>query len=126
MKLTGRFKISLNPQNDEDFPAGRMTFDKEYLGDMNGVGKGQMISKRNEGDVAVYYAIEEFSGSVSGRNGSFTLLHQGQMSKSAQLLKVVIMEGSGEGNLEGISGSLAITQDEEGHTYALDYQLASA
>ena len=43
-----------------------------------------MISKRTENGTAVYYAIEEFSGSVKGKNGGFTLVHKGHMSKESQ------------------------------------------
>ena len=123
MNAKGTFDIKLSPQNDDGFPAGRMTIDKQYLGDMIGTGKGQMISKRTDGGVAVYYAIEEFSGSINGQNGSLALVHQGQMSENSQTLNIIILEGSGDGELQGISGSLAITQNENGHSYALDYQL---
>jgi hypothetical protein len=66
-----------------------MTIDKKYLGDMNGVGTGQM-------------------------------------SKNSQSLNIVILEGSGGGALLGISGSLVISQDEEGHSYELDFQFTNA
>ena len=97
--------------------------DKTYRGDVNGSGVGQMISKRTEGRAAVYYAIEEFSGSVQGKSGAFTLIHKGQMSKESQSLEVAILEGSGSGELESISGSMVIAQDANGHTYELTYEL---
>ena len=123
MSAKGTFEVDLTPQVDAGSPAGRMVMDKTYRGDMSGSGIGQMISKRTEGGAAVYYAIEEFSGSVAGKSGAFTLVHKGQMSKESQSLEVAILEGSGSGELENISGSMVIVQDANGHTYELSYEL---
>jgi hypothetical protein len=123
MSAKGSFEVNLTPQEDASSPAGRMVIDKIYLGDINGSGIGQMISKRTESGAAVYFAIEEFSGSIKGRVGAFTLIHKGYMSKESQSLEVVILEGSGTGELKTISGSMVITQDADGHTYELTYEL---
>jgi len=123
MTATGTFEVNLDPQADADFPAGRMVIDKIYSGDVSGTGKGQMISKRTDGGAAVYYAVEEVSGSVDGKNGAFTLIHKGHMTRESQTLQVEILEGSGTGELEGISGSMAITQDSNSHSYELTYEL---
>ena len=90
---------------------------------MKGSGIGQMISKRTEKGTAVYYAIEEFSGSVKGKTGRFTLVHKGHMSKGSQSLEVTILEGSGGGELQNISGSMIIVQDSNGHRYELSFTL---
>ena len=126
MSAKGTFEVDLQPQADADSPAGRMIINKTYTGDMIGSGKGQMISKSTEDGTAVYYAVEEFSGSVNGRNGAFTLIHKGQMGKETQALDVEILDGSGSGELKNICGSLAINQDSNGHTYELMYKLQGA
>ncbi len=100
-----------------------MIIDKSYRGDMSGSGKGQMISKRTESGTAIYYAIEERSGSVQGKSGAFTLIHKGHMSAESQSLDIKILEGSGSGEFENISGSMLITQDSDGHSYELVYEL---
>ncbi len=123
MIAAGTFEINLQPQADSDFPAGRMTIDKTYSGDLLGSGRGQMISKRTDGGPAVYYAVEEFSGSLNAQTGAFTLLHRGQMTKDSQSLQVDILEGSGSGAFEGISGTMDITQDSNGHTYELAFEI---
>ena len=122
MSANGAFEIDMAPQEDPGAPAGRMVLSKTYRGAMNGSGIGQMISKRTESGAAVYYAIEEFSGSVDGRSGAFTLVHQGRMTKDTQLLEVNILEGSGSGELVTITGSMRIAQDVNGHTYELRYE----
>ena len=123
MFANGTFEVDLTPQEDIGSPAGRMLIKKTYLGDMNGSGIGQMISKRTENGTAVYYAIEEFSGSVKGKTGRFTLVHKGHMSKESQSLDVTILEGSGSGELRDISGSMIIVQDANGHSYELSFTL---
>jgi len=123
MVAIGTFEVELQPQADADSPAGRMTIGKTYSGDITGSGKGQMISKRAEGGTAVYYAVEEFSGSVKGKRGAFTLIHKGHMTKESQTLDVEILEGSGSGELDNISGSMVITQDSNGHKYELVFEL---
>ena len=123
MTAKGTFEVDLQPQADAGSPAGRMVIDKTYSGDLTGTGIGQMISKRTESGAAVYFAVEEFSGSVKGRNGAFTLIHKGYMTKKSQTLDIEILEGSGSGELENISGSMTITQDSNIHTYELVYEL---
>ena len=123
MSANGTFEVDLTPQEDIGSPAGRMLIKKTYLGDMNGSGIGQMISKRTENGAAVYYAIEEFSGSVKDKIGGFTLVHNGRMSKDSQSLEITIVEGSGSGELQDISGSMLIVQDANGHRYELTFEL---
>ena len=123
MSASGTFEVELTPQEDVEATAGRMLIKKTYEGDMSGSGSGQMISKRTENGTAVYYAIEEFTGSVKGKSGGFTLLHKGRMSKESQSLEVSILEGSGSGELQSISGSMMIIQDSNGHRYELTFEL---
>ena len=123
MFASGTFEVELAPQEDLESPAGRMLVTKRYLGDMSGSGIGQMIGKRTENGAAVYYAIEEFSGSVNGRSGGFTLVHRGYMSGETQSLEVTVLEGSGSGELKNISGSMLIVQDANGHKYELTFEL---
>lgn len=123
MTATGRFAITLTPQLEDDAPAGRMLINKVYSGGIQGSGVGQMISKRTAGGAAVYSAIEEFSGTIAGKQGGFTLFHTGFMSATQQTLDITIVEGSGSGELSGICGSLTIKQENGQHYYELDYRL---
>ena len=123
MLANGTFEVDLKPQEDADFPAGRMLIAKTYFGDMEGSGTGQMISKRTAAGAAAYFAVEEFSGVVGGKSGAFTLLHNGYMDKETRSLEITILKGSGTAELESISGSMRIIQDENGHSYEMDYEL---
>lgn len=123
MLAKGPFEIKLEPQKDESAPAGRMIINKTYSGDLVGSGIGQMISKRTVSGSAVYYAIEEFVGMVNGKSGSFTLGHRGVMSKESRFLEVIILDGTGEGELNNITGSMKIIQEGGNHSYELTYEL---
>ena len=123
MTATGSFDVKMEPQKDTDAPAGRMLIRKEYSGDLVGSGIGQMLSKRTSGGAAAYSAVEEFSGSVVGKKGSFTLIHNGFMTPDTQKLEVYVLPGSGSGELTSISGNLEIIQENGGHKYVFNYEL---
>ena len=120
--VSGIFEVKLTPQDDSE-PAGRMSIVKSYSGGMVGSGVGQMISKRTEEGTAIYFAIEEFTGSIDDKSGAFTLVHQGEMTADSQFLMVKILEGSGSDDFASITGSLEITQTDGSHSYQLDYSL---
>lgn len=123
MTSEGTFDIGLAPQDDADHPAGRMLIDKTYSGGMTGRGTGQMISKRVHDGPSVYFAVEEFTGSVDGLSGAFTLLHRGYMDQQGPSLDITILEASGSDELAGITGSMQITQENGKHRYVLVYEL---
>ncbi|MEP0987211.1 DUF3224 domain-containing protein [Ekhidna sp.] len=112
----------MTPQSDE-VPAGRFMLNKTYEGDLIGKASGQMISKRIEGGAAIYFAIEEFAGTVGGKKGAFTLAHKGFMNGDTQTLEIAILEGSGTEDLANINGTLNINQSDGSHFYELNYQL---
>ena len=123
MNANGTFEIQLTAQSDTVFPAGRMTINKKYKGDMVGSGKGQMISKRTQDGPAVYFAVEEFKGAVNGIEGAFTLVHRGYMAKDTKILDIEVLAGSASGDLAGISGTMNVTQDAGIHTYEFAFEL---
>lgn len=129
MHATGPFEVKLTPQDDKIDPAlGRMTIDKQYHGDIEGTGKGQMLTAgtdpRNSG---VYVAVEKVVGTLKGRNGSFLLYHQGIMDKGQPQLSINVVPDSGTGELAGISGKMNIIIAAGGkHSYEFEYTLPEA
>ena len=123
MKANGSFDITLNPQTEDSHSVGRMLIDKTYTGDITGTGTGQMISKRSPSGQAVYSAIEEFEGIINGNQGSLTFFHIGKMSATEQSLDIIIVSGSGTGELAGIEGQLSISQEQGKHHYELEFSL---
>ena len=123
-KYTGSFDITLTPCKSDAVEAGRMIIEKHYKGDLEGLGRGQMLSSRShtEGS-AGYVAIETFEGSLNGKMGTFTLLHKGVMDRGDKTLKITIVPDSGSGELTGISGSMTIDIAEDVHYYDLMVEL---
>lgn len=122
-KATGTFDVNLDIAKEDKAPVGRMIINKQYQGALIGKGIGQMISKRTMEGSAVYYAIEEFSGTLNDKSGSFTLVHHGVIQQDKQSLDIQILGGSGEGELKTISGNMTIIQAADKHSYELDYEL---
>jgi Protein of unknown function (DUF3224). len=127
LSARGRFEVQLTPQafSHEGVDLNRLSIDKQFQGEIVGTSRGEMLSAMGtvEGS-AGYVAIERFEGSLHGRRGSFVLQHFGMMDRGEQRLTVEIVPDSGEGELQGISGSLQILMENGEHYYELTYQLA--
>ena len=96
---------------------------KEFSGDVADKSEAQMVAAYTATPgSAGYVAIEHFTGSVGGKSGSFVLQHHGLMEKGEAALTVTIVPDSGTGELAGISGTLDIDNDEEKHSYVLEYE----
>ena len=122
MLAEGYFDVTLTAKEDLSAPAGRMLIEKSYQGGMEGTGLGQMISKRTEKGVSLYFAIEEFKGRINGKEGALTFVHKGVMDKDSETLKIEILAGSATGALEGIKGEVRLNIDKGRHFYVLDYE----
>ena len=126
----GPFDVKITPQDDksEDPLLGRMTIDKQYHGDLEATGKGQMLTAGTavKGSGA-YVAIEKVDGTLHGRTGTFLLQHAGTMTQGAPQLLITVVPDSGTGQLAGIAGKMAIKIAEGGkHSYDFEYTLPKA
>jgi hypothetical protein len=122
----GTFEVKVTPASDEkgDPNLGRFTMDKEYRGDLEGIGKGQMLTAGTavKGSGA-YVAIEKVTGSLRGRTGSFVLQHMGTMTQGLPQMSVAIVPDSGMEELAGIIGKMNIIIADGKHSYELTYAL---
>ena len=106
---------------------GRFGLDKRYHGDLEAAARGEMLGAGNlAAGTAGYVAIEQVTGVLQGRSGSFALQHFGSMEGSEFELRLTIVPGSGTGELEGIAGVASFSIASGGHTYTLDYSLPNA
>jgi pimeloyl-ACP methyl ester carboxylesterase len=104
-----------------------MSIDKQFHGDLDGTGKGQMLTALTDVQgSAGYVAIERVSGRLGGRNGSFVLQHNGIMTRGAPRLTLSVVPDSGTGALTGISGTMTIKIEDGRHFYDFEYVLAPA
>src|SRR5881628_171866 len=99
MHASGTFDVKIAPQKDEgigDATVARMAIDKQYHGDLEGTGLGQMLAGMGEvKESGAYVAIERVRGTVGGRTGSFAVAHQGTMTRGAQSLVITVIPDSG-------------------------------
>jgi hypothetical protein len=128
-RATGTFDVQLNPQGPQDTAEGatlgRMSIDKQFHGDLEAVGKGEMLSAMT--DVmgsAGYVAIERVTGTLRGRSGGFVLQHNGTMARGTPQLTVTVVPDSGTGQLAGLTGTMTIDIVDGKHFYDFAYTLA--
>jgi hypothetical protein len=129
MKVSGSFKVKLQPlshsvSTEPGNTLGRMSIDKRFEGALSASSKGEMLSAITavKGS-AGYVAIEQVSGSLEGKTGSFVLQHFGMMHNGEQRLTLEVVPESGSGELAGLRGSMAIRIENGQHFYDFDYQL---
>ncbi len=103
---------------------GRFSIDKEIHGDLEATTKGEMFTGGDpKAGSAGYVAIEVVTGTLAGKHGSFALQHFATMDKDGPQMDVIIVPGSGTGELTGIVGTFTIRIDGGKHFYDLDYSL---
>lgn len=102
----------------------RFSIDKEIHGDLEATTKGEMFSGGDfKTGAAGYVAIEVVTGTLAGKKGSFALQQMATMDANGPKMQVVVVPGSGTGELKGISGTFAITIADGKHSYDLEYSL---
>lgn len=128
---TGTFEVKITPEAQGEAPAGglptsRMGLSKTFNGGMTGTATGTMLAAGapRPGQPAGYVAIDQFEGTVDGRQGGFLLLHRGTMTRAGGSdLSVTIAPDTGTGALAGIAGTLRIEIKDGKHLYDLAYTL---
>jgi hypothetical protein len=130
MKATGKFEVELKPletyaQGKNEINLGRMSIDKTFSGELDASSRGEMLTAMTpvKGS-AGYVAIEQVSGSLSGKRGSFVLQHFGTMDKGSDRLLLEVVPDSGTDQLSGLSGEMAIRIEDGQHYYDFEFELA--
>ena len=131
MQVRGEFDVTMAAQ-EPSLAAGeagvhRMSLDKRYHGDLDAVGKGEMLAAHGgvKGS-AGYVALERITGTLRGRSGSFVVQHHGLMNRGEPSLTITVVPDSGTEGLVGISGKMGITITEGKHFYEFEYDLPDA
>lgn len=127
--LHGPLEVTMDSQpafHDQDgIVINRAEVRKNFTGALTGTSEAHMMAVRTpDPGAAGYVAVEYFTGSVEGREGSFVLQHHGIVADGEPQLSVVIVPGTGTGALSGIRGTLTIDNEDGQHSYSFDYDLA--
>lgn len=127
MKATGTFNVNLQPltpytTGEAGAALGRLSINKIFQGDLEASSIGEMLSAQTAVDgSAGYVAIEQVTGSLSGKQGSFVLQHYGVMNATGQHLVLEVLPDSGTGELTNLTGKMAIKIVNGAHSYEFDY-----
>jgi hypothetical protein len=121
----GAFTVDVRPLTPAPAEGlSRFSIDKQIHGDLEGTSKGEMFSGGDpKQGVAGYVAMEVVTGALNGLKGSFALQHLATMDQNGQKMTIVIVPGSGTGELKGISGTFEIQIANGQHSYVMQYEL---
>ena len=121
----GSFDVKITPQESApDAAVARMLLYKEFHGDLEAIAHGEMMAAGEPlTNAGVYVAIDRVTGTLGGRSGSFLMAHRGIRNAEGQELSIVIVPGSGTGQLTGLTGTLGIEIVGKEHFYNVEYEL---
>jgi Protein of unknown function (DUF3224) len=121
----GTFTVNVKPLTPPPAEGlSRYSIDKQIHGDLEATTKGEMFSGGDpKQGTAGYVAIELVTGTLNGKHGSFALQHSATMDQNGPRMQVIVVPGSGTGELKGIAGAFTIRIESGQHFYDFDYTL---
>ena len=127
-RATGAFDVKITPLESsvkDDKAFGRLGGDKVYHGDLDATAKAEMVAYGTgaAGSSGAIVGIEKVTGKLGGKSGSFVLAHRGLMDAGKPTYSVIVVPGSGTGELTGINGTMDIIIENGKHSYVFDYTL---
>ncbi len=129
MQATGEFEVNLQPLDayatgSEGVALGRMSIDKTFRGELEARSLGEMLTAMTPVEGAAgYVALEQASGTLHGKRGTFVLQHFGIMNARESRLVLEVVPDSGTGELADLTGKMTIHIDNGKHSYTFDYTL---
>ncbi|MGC2237772.1 MAG: DUF3224 domain-containing protein [Pyrinomonadaceae bacterium] len=128
-QITIPFKVTLwdlKPYDEmADSPMlSRGTVKKAFEGETTGESAGEILMFSAADGSAAYTILDKFSVELGGRKGTFVAIHGATHSpKETSRALGTILQGSGTGELKGISGTMEFKSDENGKNITLDYSI---
>lgn len=124
----GTFEVKITPQAEDpdgEPMIGRLIMTKQFVGDLAGTSKGQMLGVQStsvEGSGG-YVAVERLICTLNGLKGSFILQHIGTMQPGKYEMNISVIPDSGTEELKGISGKFKIIIEDKKHLYEFEYSI---
>jgi hypothetical protein len=126
----GTFTVDVRPLTPAPAEGlGRFSIIKQIHGDqahgnLEASSVGEMFSGGDpKQGTAGYVAMEVLTGTLDGKRGSFALQHFATMDAAGAKVQIIVVPGSGTGELKGIAGTFTIHNDKGAHSYDFDYTL---
>ncbi len=123
-KGTFDIKGTPHPATDmaEGLNAGRMTFHKTFVGDLQGTSVVEMLGIMDmQLASGAYVALERFTGTLHGRKGRFAMQHSSTMDRGAPTQRISVIPDSGTEELKGLTGAMVIDIVEKQHHYTFEH-----
>ena len=92
-----------------------------YTGHIEGEAAVQYLVTQNEAGKGNFVALEKVTGRVGGRSGSFVLQRIGAFDNGKVKQTLVVMPGSGTGDLSGLSGQATFEGDQHQESYPITF-----
>ena len=128
---TGSFEVIGGSEDQYDEIDGGITLthasgSQAFTGDIVGDGAVHWLMLYRADKTAHFVGLQRITGAVAGRRGSFAAAAEGDHDGKGSRITFQIIEGSGTGDLGGITGegSLVAEGGPKG-TYELEYSLGS-
>jgi hypothetical protein len=125
MPFTQSFEITKWDQSTYDeadgVELGRATVTKSFAGDeLAGTSSAELLMVGTPAGPAAYTAVERFTGTLAGRDGSFVIVHGATADENVSRGKIV----AASGDLTGLTGTVVFEHDDQGPRLTVDYELA--
>ena len=92
----------------DDRKVTRATVVKRYVGALDAIGTMEYVMAYGPDGSARYVGLERVDGTLDGRPGSFVLEDAGTFRDGVAASSFLIVEGSGTGELAGITGHASV------------------
>jgi hypothetical protein len=124
MMFTQAFEITKWDQSTYDdadgLELGRARVEKNFAGgELAGTSSAELLMVGTEAGPAAYTAVERFTGTLAGREGSFVMVHGASADQTSSPGKIV----AAVGDLAGLTGTVVYEHDDKGPRLTLDYEL---
>lgn len=127
MRFTQAFEITKWDQStyddSGDLELGRASVAKNFTaGDeegLEGSSSAELLMVGTSAGPAAYTAVERFTGTLGGRDGSFVMVHGASADQTSSPGRIV----AAVGDLTGLTGTVLFEHDDKGPRLTLDYDL---
>jgi uncharacterized protein DUF3224 len=133
MRFTQAFEITKWDQSTYDesgeLTLGRAAVGKTFTGTaiegteegtgLEGTSTAELLMVGTAAGPAAYTAVERFTGTLAGREGSFVIVHGASAEQTSSPGKIV----AADGDLTGLTGTVVYEHDDKGPRLTVDYEL---
>jgi hypothetical protein len=105
--------------SDSSVRLGRIEMTHTFEGDIEGEGTLQYLFAHNKDSTGGFVGLEKVTGTIHGKSGSFVLQYIGTAINDRLQQTLIVVPGSGTGELTGLRGQATMDCDLHLDRYAL-------